>query len=615
MTKDIAALPPRDRDAARAVGVDAWSAASRSRILMVGAGGIGCELLKDLVMSGFRDIHIVSTLPIETPAQLLHGLAQIDLDTIDVSNLNRQFLFQKQHVNKSKAQVAAEAAKRFNPNVSIVSYHNSIFEPKFGVEWFRSFDLILNALDNIPARKHVNMMCRAANRPLIESGTAGYLGQVSVHLKVGSEISCFQLKAASENTIDAVDTSSLCCVGEKLSLQVDGVLLLMFTDPTSSLLFGKDDEEGGMTVSAEDNANEIEDLKREANELKEIKSKLESPDFGKLVFEKIFSRDVERLLKMSEMWENRTPPVPLNFSKLESEKTLLGSVSRGVDRNMNIWSVGENFSVFSESIAALARRLVQGEREHGDFSLSFDKDDDEALDFVTSVTNLRAHMYGIELQSRFKVKEMAGNIIPAISTTNAIIAGLIVMQAFKILEGQADKCKNSYLVHGGQRTQIICGETPQDPSPECATCHAGYLSLAVDVAQFTLGKFIEGVLKSELNFDGDITISEGGRLLYDPDFEDNSVETFETLGLTSGKRVMVLVDSLDNDDASFSVNFFVSHKIGTTAFSLSGDRVFPRMSKPEAKKRESEEEAEISNKKSKSADDGVEVLEDDIMIL
>ncbi|KAJ3391177.1 E1 ubiquitin-activating protein uba2 [Entophlyctis sp. JEL0112] len=605
MTKDIAALPPRDRDAARAVGVDAWSAASRSRILMVGAGGIGCELLKDLVMSGFRDIHIVSTLPIETPAQLLHALAQIDLDTIDVSNLNRQFLFQKQHVNKSKAQVAAEAAKRFNPNVSIVSYHNSIFEPKFGVEWFRSFDLILNALDNIPARKHVNMMCRAANRPLIESGTAGYLGQVSVHLK---KTQCYDCEPKP-----TPKTFPVCTIRSTPSTPVHCVVWAK--SYLFNLLFGKDDEEGGMTVSAEDNANEIEDLKREANELKEIKSKLESPDFGKLVFEKIFSRDVERLLKMSEMWENRTPPVPLNFSKLESEKTLLGSVSRGVDRNMNIWSVGENFSVFSESIAALARRLVQGEREHGDFSLSFDKDDDEALDFVTSVTNLRAHMYGIELQSRFKVKEMAGNIIPAISTTNAIIAGLIVMQAFKILEGQADKCKNSYLVHGGQRTQIICGETPQDPSPECATCQAGYLSLAVDVAQFTLGKFIEGVLKSELNFDGDITISEGGRLLYDPDFEDNSVETFETLGLTSGKRVMVLVDSLDNDDASFSVNFFVSHKIGTTAFSLSGDRVFPRMSKPEAKKRESEEEAEISNKKSKSADDGVEVLEDDIMIL
>merc|ERR1712226_1386637 len=62
--------------------------ANKSKVLMVGAGGIGCELLKNLVLSGFIDIVI------------------IDLDTIDVSNLNRQFLFQKQHVGKSKSACA-----------------------------------------------------------------------------------------------------------------------------------------------------------------------------------------------------------------------------------------------------------------------------------------------------------------------------------------------------------------------------------------------------------------------------------------------------------------------------------------------------------------------------
>ena len=56
---------------------------------MVGAGGIGCELLKTLVLSGFEDIEM------------------IDLDTIDVSNLNRQFLFRKRHVGMSKAKVSA----------------------------------------------------------------------------------------------------------------------------------------------------------------------------------------------------------------------------------------------------------------------------------------------------------------------------------------------------------------------------------------------------------------------------------------------------------------------------------------------------------------------------
>jgi molybdopterin/thiamine biosynthesis adenylyltransferase len=58
---------------------------------MVGAGGIGCELLKNLVLTGFGEIHIV------------------DLDTIDLSNLNRQFLFNMNHIKKPKAIVSLPA--------------------------------------------------------------------------------------------------------------------------------------------------------------------------------------------------------------------------------------------------------------------------------------------------------------------------------------------------------------------------------------------------------------------------------------------------------------------------------------------------------------------------
>ncbi|XP_006797529.1 SUMO-activating enzyme subunit 2 [Neolamprologus brichardi] len=145
---------------------------STCKVLVVGAGGIGCELLKNLVLTGFKNIEV------------------IDLDTIDVSNLNRQFLFQKKHVGKSKAQVAKESALQFCPSANITAYHDSIMNPEYNVEFFRKFMLVMNALDNRAARNHVNRMCLAADIPLIESGTAGYLGQVTVIKKGMTE--CYE---------------------------------------------------------------------------------------------------------------------------------------------------------------------------------------------------------------------------------------------------------------------------------------------------------------------------------------------------------------------------------------------------------------------------------------
>ena len=79
------------------VGKDLMHKIQESKILLVGAGGIGCELLKNLALSGFRHVEA------------------IDLDTIDVSNLNRQFLFRSQHVGMPKCTVACEVAAKMAP--------------------------------------------------------------------------------------------------------------------------------------------------------------------------------------------------------------------------------------------------------------------------------------------------------------------------------------------------------------------------------------------------------------------------------------------------------------------------------------------------------------------
>ena len=79
--------------------------------------------------------------------------------------------------------------------------------------------------------------------------------------------------------------------------------------------------------------------------------------------------------------------------------------------------------------------------------ITFDKDDEDTLDFVTASANLRSIVFGIEPKTRFDIKQMAGNIIPAIATTNAIIAGLCVLEAFKVLKGDYSATKEVSLKH------------------------------------------------------------------------------------------------------------------------------------------------------------------------
>jgi len=143
---------------------------SNSRILVVGAGGIGCEVLKNLVLSNFRNITL------------------IDRDTVEFSNLNRQFLFTVNDQGKSKAQVAVAAVKKMSmiSLLQVTPIYAAV--ETLNVDRFKEFNVVIGALDNIDGRHYTNEMCITANVPLVDCGSAGTAGQVKIYTK---ENGCF----------------------------------------------------------------------------------------------------------------------------------------------------------------------------------------------------------------------------------------------------------------------------------------------------------------------------------------------------------------------------------------------------------------------------------------
>ncbi|CAG8655935.1 4967_t:CDS:2, partial [Funneliformis mosseae] len=344
------------------LGQSLFQKINECRVLIIGAGGIGCELLKNVAMSGFLQIELV------------------DLDTVELSNLNRQFLFQNQHIKKSKAKVARESALNFNPDMNIIAHHANIKDNQFNVEWFKRFDIVMNALDNLEARRHVNMMCLVADVPLIESGTEGYLGQVTVIKKGISECYDCQPKPLKRTfpvcTIRSTPSQPIHCIEWAKSY--------LF-----SQLFGLPEDEDDERLESEmtdDNANEIDNLRRETQALKQIRAAMGTLDYPQRVFRKVFTDDIIRLLRMEDMWRNRKPPVPLIYEDIvnlvtEGDSDLNYIEDYNMLKDQRIWSLAENFVVFLDSVRRLSNTLLKKQNSNPNASLLFDKDDQDALDF------------------------------------------------------------------------------------------------------------------------------------------------------------------------------------------------------------------------------------------
>ncbi|XP_007440000.2 SUMO-activating enzyme subunit 2 isoform X1 [Python bivittatus] len=498
----------------------------------------------------------------------------IDLDTIDVSNLNRQFLFQKKHVGRSKAQVAKESVLQFHPQANIIAYHDSIMNPDYNVEFFRQFTLVMNALDNRAARNHVNRMCLAADVPLIESGTAGYLGQVTVIKKGVTE--CYECHPKPTQK-----TFPGCTIRNTPS---EPIHCIVWAKYLFNQLFGEEDADQEVSPDRADpeaawEPAEAEARARASNEDGDIKrvstkewAKSTGYDAVKL-FTKLFKDDIRYLLTMDKLWRKRKPPIPLDWNEIQSQDNSTFNQQNESPlglKDQQVLDVKSYAHLFAKSIETLRVQLA----EKGDGAeLVWDKDDSSAMDFVTSAANLRMHIFSMNMKSRFDIKSMAGNIIPAIATTNAIIAGLIVLEGLKILSGKIEQCRAIFLnkqPNPKKKLLVPCALDP--PNPNCYVCASKpEVTVKLNVHKVTVLTLQDKIVKEKFNMVApDVQIEDGkGTILIsseEGETEANNHKKLSEFGIRNGTRLQaddflqdytLLINVLHSEDLAKDLEFEV----------------------------------------------------------
>ncbi len=144
---------------------------ARARVLVVGAGALGNEAIKNLALVGVGHIGVV------------------DLDTIEPGNLARSVLFRAADSGRSKAEIAAERARELNPEIEVVARHGDVIHD-VGLGDFFDADVVIGCLDNREARLWVNRQCWKANTPWVDAGIQEIQGVVKVFVPPGS--ACYE---------------------------------------------------------------------------------------------------------------------------------------------------------------------------------------------------------------------------------------------------------------------------------------------------------------------------------------------------------------------------------------------------------------------------------------
>ncbi|XP_047533623.1 ubiquitin-like modifier-activating enzyme 1 [Vanessa atalanta] len=456
------------------------------KYFIVGAGAIGCELLKNFAMIGVgADGGCVTV---------------TDMDLIEKSNLNRQFLFRPQDVQKPKSSTAAKVIKRMNPLMNVVAQENRVCpetESVYDDAFFEELDGVANALDNVDARIYMDRRCVYYRKPLLESGTLGTKGNTQVVVPFLTE--------SYSSSQDPPEKSIPICTLKNFPNAIE-----------HTLQWARDEFEGLFRQAAEHAAQYLQDphflewtMKLPGSQpldaLESVRNAInERPrnfddcvTWARLHWEAQYSNQIKQLLynfppkqtttSGAPFWSGpKRCPSPLDFDP-EDELHLDYVVAAA---NLRAQVYGLPSCVDRERIAKVACSVqvpkfkpksgvkiavtdAQLQQNNDDMDqdrvknivsdlpppnklgnlkitpLDFEKDDDTNfhMDFIVAASNLRAANYKIPPADRHRSKLIAGKIIPAIATTTSVVAGLVCLELYKLAQGfnTLDVFKNGFV--------------------------------------------------------------------------------------------------------------------------------------------------------------------------
>ncbi len=455
------------------------------RLFLVGAGAIGCEMLKTWALMGAGCAADGGSITVT------------DMDTIEKSNLNRQFLFRSSHVGQLKSATAARAAMAMNPALSITAQALKVgkeSEDIYTDVFWNNLSGVYTALDNVEARLYVDGRCVYFKKPLVDSGTLGTKGNTQVVVPYLTE--------SYGSTRDPPEESIPLCTLKNFPHKIE-----------HTVQWARDVFEGDFTQAPGDvnsyltAPGYVKGLLREPNSalatIKGVYDNLVAKrplTFDDCIvwargrFEIEFNHNIRQLLvtfpadaKTSEgapFWSGtKRPPQPLAFDpedpthvgfvlaaanlrafnyKLHGQadaarvKAVLASYTPPPFEAQTIkiattdaeakemaaaaTAAAAGAGGLEADVAAVAAKLPSPPSMAG-FRLNpveFEKDDDtnHHIDYITACSNLRARCYRIQEASAHETKRIAGKIIPAIATTTALVTGLVCVEMCKLLQNK-----------------------------------------------------------------------------------------------------------------------------------------------------------------------------------